>query len=262
MALDMFKNSNELAAQLRETFIDRTLSCDTSDANARGNASELNSTVGVNNDHEEKESDGSTGEDNTFCLGRTVVLGEGCVDLIYAIDCSRSMTEDGFNKSKEFVSKTIRLFELDKGKERVCLITYDDEAHLEFCFDDMKSTSAAMAKVENATFCGGATSTTRLIQFIIEKVLNQTRGDCKKALFLISDGQNNWGGDPEKKSKRLKSLENFEIYTIAIGESSLGWDSLKRLASGSEHFFAVRDAKDIESVVLWAIKVPQGQSHY
>jgi uncharacterized protein YegL len=249
----MFKSPNELAAQLRETFIDRTLSCDRSDDNVGVNASEQNNTI---TDYKEKERSKSTDEDtNTFCLGRTVVLGEGCVDLIYAIDCSRSMKEARFNQSKEFVLKTIRLFELDKGKERVCLITYDNEAYLEFCFEDVNSTSEAMARVRNATFRGGATSTTRLIEFIVEKIVHQTRSECKKALFVISDGENNWKGDPEKKARRLKSLENFEIYTIAIGDSWVGWDSLKRLASGSEHFFAVRDAENIKSIVSKAIKV-------
>jgi uncharacterized protein YegL len=267
ICIDMFKSSNELAAQLRETFIDRTLSCETPDADVKINISEssgetpdanarsrvdiseFNNTVTVSGDYNSKRQ-------NAFCLGRRVVLGEGCVDLMFAIDCSGSMKGGGFLNSTTFVTIMISLFEIERGNERAFLMTYDDNVHVQFSFSDVNSTEEAIKKVENATLCGGATSATRLLQFVIDRVVSQTRPGCKKALFIISDGQNNWGGDPQRLATRLKTTDNFELYTIAIGQSELAFDSLQQLATSPNHFFAVKNSMDVYSLVNKAIKVP------
>lgn len=157
------------------------------------------------------------------------------------------------------MSKTIRLFELEKGSERVSLLTYDHEVHKEFGFRKATSTREAMALVSDAKFHGGATSTNRLLNYISSNVLPKTNETCKKALFIISDGQNNWGGNPKMKAEELKKSGNFEIYTIAIGESNLGWESLKAISSGAKYFFAVRDYESIEDIINIAIKVPMSK---
>lgn len=152
--------------------------------------------------------------------------------------------------------KTIRLFDLEKEIERVSLVTYDHKVHREFRFEIATSTREAIALVSNAKFHCGAKSTNRLINYISNTVLPTTRKKCKTALFLISDGQNNWGSKPKRKVKELKLSGNFEIYAIAIGESHLGWESLKEVSSGPKYFFAVRDIENIGDIITICLEVP------
>lgn len=83
--LDRFKSSDELAAQLHESFIDRNLSFGTGHA-----TEELNTTSN------EQISECVT----SFCQRRTVTLRQSCLlDLIYVFGCSSSVSEFGFNKA-------------------------------------------------------------------------------------------------------------------------------------------------------------------
>lgn len=76
----------------------------------------------------------------------------------------------------------------------------------------------------------------------------------------MSDGRNNWGGNPARIAKTLKKIEDLEIFTVAIGDNDLGWKALKEIASGEEHFIAVRKAEDVAMAVGKAIEVPLGSS--
>lgn len=156
--------------------------------------------------------------ENTFCHGRTIVLGEGCVDLIYAIDCSFS-ARNSFNESKDFVSKTIRLFELEKGQERVSFVTYDQDIYLQFGFENATSSREAINLVQAAPFCGGSTSTNSLLDYVIDMLVPKTRKTCKKAMFLLSDGQNNWGGAPQKKAENLKRFDSLRSILLLLAST-------------------------------------------
>ena len=193
------------------------------------------------------------------CQGRTVVLGEGCVDLIFAVDTSLSVAVKGFKESIDFVATILRLFDLSLGTERVYFITYDVEVKVYFRFSNTITTAEALEIVKNAIFTGGSTSVNVAFDYIVDVILSEARNDCKIALFLLSDGQNNWGGNPETKATELKTTSNVEIYTIAIGESQKGWDSLKRIASGHDNFYAVREPGDIEKFARKAVEVPLGK---
>ena len=195
------------------------------------------------------------------CQGRTVVLGEGCVDLIYAVDSSLSVTEKGFNDSINFVTKTLRLFDLSLGTERVYFITYDTKVRTYIRFGDNITTAKALEIVKNAIFTGGSTAVNAAFAYIVDVILPKARKKCKVVLFLLSDGENNWGGDPETKASKLKTTSNVEIYTIAIGKSQKGWDSLKRIASGHDNFYAVREPGDIEKFAKKAVEVPLGKNN-
>ncbi|XP_062498861.1 complement factor B-like [Corticium candelabrum] len=240
--IEIFENPDVLAARFRESFIDRTIAC------VRSNQTTIvpSSTIEPN----------LADTPRSACQGKTVVLGEGCVDLIFAVDTSLSVSVKGFNKSIDFVAIILRLFYLSLGTERVYFITYDVEVKVYIRFSNTITTAEALEIVKNAIFTGGSTFVNVAFDYIVDVILSEARNDCKIALFLLSDGQNNWGGNPETKATELKTTSNVEIYTIAIGESQKGWDSLKRIASGHDNFYAVREPGDIEKFARKAVEVP------
>ena len=64
-----------------------------------------------------------------LCRGRSVTVGEGCLNLIYAVDCSKSINETGFNYSLDFVGSSVSLFDIDRGQAYVALFTYDNNVY-------------------------------------------------------------------------------------------------------------------------------------
>ena len=73
------------------------------------------------------------------------------------------------------------------------------------------------------------------------------RPDSTKALFLITDGESNVGGSPQKAADYLKKEKDVEIYVIGIGKKVRD-ESLKRLASGAKKVFPVKSFKDLKKL--------------
>ena len=268
-----FKSPLGLAFQLKETFTDRVGVCvienhpsastvETSTASAStvqtptASASTVQtptasaSTVEINL---------PTETDNKLpaspdCRGRTVVVGEGCIDLIYIADCSKSVGEENFNDSLDFVGRSAALFNINNNATRndtarVALITYDNRVHPIFNLGEKATLVETINAINKTKFCGGATAVRKVLKFVREKVLPISRPQCKRAIFLFSDGVNNWAGDPIKEANELKEEKGIEIYTIAFGVGQQGKridsKTLETLASNPDYHFKVRNASNL-----------------
>ena len=225
--LDLFKNPSQLAGQFREGFLDRTVKCNDNKNSSIESSQSCSNAIKSSNEG--------------LCRGRSVVVGEGCVDLIFAIDCSKSISEHNFNLSLAFVARSVALFDISAGQARVALLTYDHKRHRHFNLGEKETTEETVKAIQSASYCGGATATGPVLKHIRTKILPQSKSDCKRTIFLLTDGKNNWAGDPSDEAEQLKNINGTEIYTIAYGDSDLNWDVLSRLASKKEYFFAVRE---------------------
>ena len=188
------------------------------------------------------------------CSGRTVVVGEGCIDLIYIVDCSKSVGKENFHNSLDFVGHSAGLFNINNDTTRndtarVALITFDDRVHPIFNLGEKATLVETITAINKTKFCEGATAVRRVLKFVREKVIPISRPQCKRAIFLISDGVNNWAGDPIIEAEELKKEKGLEIYTIAFGVGQQGrrvdTKALETLASNSNYHFKVRNASTI-----------------
>jgi hypothetical protein len=237
----LFKSPEVLAVQLKETFVDRAVSCPENN-NIAVDVTPT-PTPGINNQLED-----TTKEDRTVgCRGRAVVVGEGCIDLIYVIDCSKSVGKENFQDSLDFAGRSSSMFNIDGDKARVSLVTYDHEVYELLPLKENRTGEETTAAIANASFCAGNTATRKVLKFIRLEVLPKSRPECKRAIFLFSDGDNNWAGDPKSEADGLKAEKNVEIYTIAFGVAEIKVDvsALQSLASKPSFFFHVKDAQDM-----------------
>ena len=106
---------------------------------------------------------------------------------------------------------------------------------------------------------GGGTATRLALKTVEDQVLNFRRKGSTVALFLLTDGDSNVGGNPNKVAKRLrdKHIHNVEIYVVGIGKK-VKHKSLRQLASRGEkeHIFAVKDFRALRKVKKWIVKYP------
>ena len=188
------------------------------------------------------------------CSGRTVVVGEECIDLIYILDCSKNVGEENFHNSLDFVGRSAGLFNINNDTPRndtarVALITFDDKVHPIFNLGEKATLVKTINAINKTKLCGGATALGRVLKFVREKVIPISRPQCKRAIFLISDGLSNCGGDPIVEAEELKKEKGLEIYTIAFAGRQQGKrvdsKTLKALASNANYHFKVRNASTL-----------------
>ena len=95
---------------------------------------------------------------------------------------------------------------------------------------------------EDVKFSGGGTSTRLALDLVNEKVVNETRKDSKKVLFLVTDGNYNIGGDPSGIAAHLRRNIGYEIYTLGISDS-VKREHLEKIASlpFATHIYMLKD---------------------
>ena len=100
--------------------------------------------------------------------------------------------------------------------------------------------------VENLNFIAGGTATRLALNRTIEKIVPETRKRSKKALFLITDGRSNIGGDPTSDAMILRDSCDFEIYTIGVTDS-VDERELRSIASEPfrTHVFLLKNFEDL-----------------
>ena len=201
------------------------------------------------------------------CRGRTVVVGEGCIDLIYIVDCSESVGEENFRNSLDFVGRSAALFNINNDTTRndtarVALITYDDDVHPIFNLGEKATLVETINAINKTKNCGGATAIRKVLKFVMDKVIPLVRQLCKIILFLFSDGVNNWAGDPMKEAKALKEEKDIEIYTIAFGVAEnkrVDSKALETIATNPNYYFKVQDASAIRDALKKAFTTKVGK---
>jgi hypothetical protein len=228
-----------LAAQWRENFIDRTIQC----------VDEANNSIASATDLKTQNTTLSAGTPKGICRGRSITVGEGCLNLIFAVDCSKSITKTGFQNSLEFVGSSVYLFDIDRGQASVALFTYDHKVYTQFRLGEISTTNATIKAIASAKFCKGSTATRPVLEKIENEIKKRRNESCTTAVFILTDGNNNWAGDPIDVANRIKEIPDVEIYTIAFGTNNLNWDVLRKLASGKDHFITVRSPGDITRAI-------------
>ena len=261
-----------LAFQLKETFTDRVGACVIDNYSSASTVKTPNASASTVACALTVETDLPTEADNRLpaspdCRGRTVVVGERCIELIYIVDCSKSVGKENFNNSLDFVGRSAALFNINNDTTsndtaRVALITYDDKVHAIFNLGEKATLVETINAIKKTKFCGGATAVRKVLKFVREKVIPLSRQQCKRAIFLFSDGVNNWAGDPIKEAKELKKEKGIEIYTIAFGVGEgkrVNSKALETLASNPNYHFKVEDASAIRDALKKAFTTKVGK---
>lgn len=137
----------------------------------------------------------------------------------------------------------------------------DHKVYPQFKLGQKTSRKEVIEAIRAAQFKGGNTATGRVLKYAREVVANETRANCRKAVFLFSDGGNNWGGDDNPEANMLKKIKNVEIYTVAFGveENGINIDSLRNLASRPDYFFEVSTVENIREAFDKAFHVKVGK---
>ena len=99
---------------------------------------------------------------------------------------------------------------------------------------------------ENLNFISGGTATSLALNKTIEEIVPEARNNSKKALFLITDGRSNTGGDPTQDAIILRDVCKFEIYAIGVS-NSVDEQELRSIASEPfrTHVYLLEDFEDL-----------------
>ena len=217
-------------------------------------------------------------------------LDDCCIDLIFVLDKSGSVSNQDFKLSLDFVKETVCAYAEKCRDVRYSLITYNKHAEILYNFTslDVSQCKHAVQDARRGKKTYGPTATRRGLDSVRDNFLMNNRHDyecippterpedkdyytypcpacslkikagsvstCSTLLFLVTDGKSNWAGDPREAAKCLKS-NGVEIFSVGV-TSGINLVELRDIASKPlvDHLYLLKNFDDALKLVFLAKK--------
>lgn len=85
---------------------------------------------------------------------------------MFVVDSSGSIGMDNFLKIKDFIKQTITIFDVGANSTRVGLITFNQQASLQFGLDKYNSSKDLQTAVDAIIYSQGGTNTGRAFEYL------------------------------------------------------------------------------------------------
>ena len=153
-------------------------------------------------------------------------------------------TEDNIRVMQQAVGEFLSEIEADvkAGKVRVGLVAFDDRARtLATLTDNVSKVRSALLRVKG----GGNTRLDLGIQgaqreLVGANVRGRTDLDHRKMIVIFADGIVD-----NRTVVRLRTRDNLDVMTVAVGRNAAGWNVLRKLASRPDMAFKVTERKQL-----------------
>ncbi|CAI5679046.1 unnamed protein product [Oreochromis niloticus] len=150
------------------------------------------------------------------------------VDLVFLFDGSASLTQNEFNRNKDFIVEIMN--SLKNMSIKFAAVQFSSTVHKVFDFNDYEA-GRALDKLMKENHLKSLTNTHRAIEFVLDEIFdNNATGaspDATKVLILITDG------DPSDtdKNKIIKKYDEKKIIRLVIGIKDAKLDKFRAIAS-------------------------------
>ncbi|CAE1302786.1 unnamed protein product [Acanthosepion pharaonis] len=155
---------------------------------------------------------------------------------MFVLDSSTSIWSEDFKRQLKFVRNLVNSFDIGTGKSqvRVGVITFSDDAHLEFSFDKYTSRNELEDAILAIPYRSGITNTAaalRMARLQLGRYLYDSSGLF--VTIVITDGLSQLPHETEREAKNLHTL-GVHVYAIGVGKH-YDVEELKVIASDPLH---------------------------
>ena len=166
-------------------------------------------------------------------------------DIAFVMDASESMTEDDFEKQKDFVIKVAESFHMAPTTTQFALVTYSSTATLHIRFRDHLDQDTFNKVVKQLPFAAGGTRFDRALKLAAEEVFTTedgVRAGVPKVMIILTDGRQSHDFDAVPLEQAVLPLNQLsvQIHAVAIG-SQVNRVELRKLVRNEEDIFSIKD---------------------
>lgn len=176
-------------------------------------------------------------------------------DVVFMLDASGSLYQDGFRREKDFVKNVIdKMGEITYDGTHVGIIVYSDEANIRIKLNDHYSNYELKRAIDDLPYDAQGTRIDLGFKEA-KKIFNDdtdhgARGNSKKVLILLTDGQQTYVPRVTEPSVVAKELvaDGIDIFAIGIGPE-IDRVELESFISKPEYLFLAPEIDKIVSAV-------------
>ncbi|XP_072444220.1 sushi, von Willebrand factor type A, EGF and pentraxin domain-containing protein 1 isoform X5 [Chiloscyllium punctatum] len=179
------------------------------------------------------------------------------LDLVFLVDESSSVGSVNFDNELKFVKKLLSDFPVVPSATRVAIVTFSSRSNVVPRVDYISAPqyhqhkcSLLNEEIPAINYRGGGTYTKGAFQQAAQ-ILQHSRANSTKVVFLITDGYSN-GGDPRPIAASLRNM-GVEIFTLGIWQGNIR--ELQDMASHpkEEHCYILHSFAEFEALARRAL---------
>ena len=146
------------------------------------------------------------------------MTGKG--DVIFMLDSSTSVGTENFKKMIKFTSNTVKAMDVDSGRFRVGLLTYNTNVRDKFQLNAHTDRDSLLNAIEAMPYSYGNTNPAAAIRLGRSQMFteeNGDRSDVSNIIILVTDGESNMNTRktiPEAEEARNAGIR---LLVVAIG---------------------------------------------
>ena len=166
-------------------------------------------------------------------------------DIAFLMDASESMTEEDFEKQKDFVIKVAESFYMAPKTTQFALVTYSSTALLHIRFKDHLNQDSFRAVVKQLPFAASGTRFDKALKLAARDVFTAqsgARAGVPKVMIVLTDGRqsNDYDAIPVQQAVVPLRQLSVRVHAVAIG-SQVNRVQLRKLVVKEEDIFSIKD---------------------
>nr|KAG5705131.1 hypothetical protein BaRGS_030848 [Batillaria attramentaria] len=172
-------------------------------------------------------------------------------DIVFVLDASQSVGDEGFETLKVFVEDVINSFEVGKNKVRVGILKYSDSARTEFNLNDFYNETELNETISKIVYTMGQTNTGNALDHLRTDMFTPENGDrpnVPNVAIIITDGQST---NPNDTIRAAQEARDAGITLFAVGVGDLAeMSELEEIATDpdAEYVFTVTDYSKLDNI--------------
>ncbi|XP_048586525.1 macrophage mannose receptor 1 isoform X2 [Nematostella vectensis] len=174
----------------------------------------------------------------------------GKLDLVFIVDASGSVREEGFLQAKQFMWRVIRGFNVTNNSTRVGLIRYSDFADVIFSLNTYRSPKAIKNAIFKMVFVQGHTKTEQALDLARTKVFTEKGGSRElvpKVAILMTDGKSKRPKWVATAAEKLRAI-NVNMVAFGIGRG-IDMKELTSMASSPDDVLTVASYGELRTKI-------------
>ena len=147
-------------------------------------------------------------------------------DIVFVVEGSNDVTDQGFQQSMQFIKALAMLLEMGDDKARFAMVQYSSWPETEFMFKS--STEEVHNSIDKLSKMGWFTKTGEALKHTSDSIVSEMRPNSDKIIILLVANESQ--DEVKKHADFLKSKLDVKIYAVGVGPVSDG-NSLEEIAS-------------------------------
>ncbi len=177
-------------------------------------------------------------------------ISELLLDLVFALDGSESLAENGFDKIKYFVKAVVDNYTVSESETHVGIIEFSDKANVILQLNKLFEPTSIKDQVQRIIPSGGKeTMTDEALRKSADEVFDVNSGGrpgASKVLIIVTDGKST-GKEPPKRAVKPVKEKGVRVYVVNIGKDT-DQDELKDIVPTDENIYPVKNPDEVPDV--------------